>query len=168
MCLWVIMSIVQPYLITKKKTELHKRTGKISYGLIPLIVLTGYILIQARYDRLLLQTQEKVTKGELILTPEMVLNKVAGMQSIGILFLFILLVCYILAIVNRKSYLPHATYMMGAIFTSIDPALDRLVSYWSNVFQIETQFFITYASQLFTMGLLIVMFESVIDALVLV
>lgn len=155
MCLWVIMSLVQPYLILKKKIHLHKIIGKISYGLMPLIVISGYLLIQARYERVLLRVQDRVATGELQLTPEEVLGRVASSQTIGILFLLLLIICYVLAIVYRKKILPHATYMLGAIFTSIDPALDRLIGFWSNVYGLEPNFFITYGSQLFAMVLLV-------------
>jgi hypothetical protein len=155
MCLWVIMSVVQPYLILKKKIQAHKTIGKMSYVLMVLIVISGYLLIQARYDRVLLRVQERVATGELQLSPEEVLGRVASLQSIGILFLLLIIICYVFAIVNRKKILPHATYMIGAIFTSIDPALDRLIGFWSNAFELEPNFFITYGSQLFAMVLLI-------------
>jgi hypothetical protein len=155
MCLWVIMSIVQPYLIMKKKTSIHKVVGKLSYVLIPLIVISGYILIQARYERILLRIQNEVAIGKVQLTAEEVLSKVASSQRHGIIFLLMLIICYILAIVNRKKFLHHATYMISAIFTSIDPALDRLIKNWASANHIETNFFIDYGSQIFALILLI-------------
>jgi hypothetical protein len=154
MCLWVIMSIVQPYLIMKKKTSIHKVVGKISYVLIPLIVISGYILIQARYERILLRIQNEVVIGKVQLTAEEVLSKVASSQKHGIIFLLMLIICYILSIANRKKFLHHATYMIGAIFTSIDPALDRLIKNWASANHIETNFVIDYGSQLFALVLL--------------
>ncbi|HMS67940.1 MAG: hypothetical protein IPL23_23035 [Saprospiraceae bacterium] len=121
MCLWVVMSIVQPYLIIKKKTQIHKIVGKVSYALISLIVISGYVLIQARYDRVLLRVKDRVATGELQLTPEGVLGRVASLQSIGILFLLLLIICYILAIANRKRVLPHATYMIGPFSRPLTP-----------------------------------------------
>lgn len=155
MCLWVIMSIVQPYLIMKKKTHVHKTVGKLSYALIPLIVISGYILIQSRYERILLRIQDKVAIGELKLTVEEVLGRVASLQTMGILFLLMLIIFYTLAIVNRKKFLHHATYMIGAIFTSIDPALDRMIRNWANANHIESNFFLEYGSQLFSVVLLV-------------
>ncbi len=154
MCLWVIMSIVQPYLIMKKKTHVHKNVGKLSYGLIPLIVISGYILIQSRYERILLRIQDKVAIGELKLTAEEVLGKVASSQKHGIIFLLMLTICFTLAIVNRKKILHHATYMIGAIFASIDPALDRMINNWISANHIERNYFIDYGSQLFALVLL--------------
>jgi hypothetical protein len=155
MCLWVIMSIVQPWLIMKKKTSIHKIVGKVSYVLIPLIVISGYILIQARYDRILLRIQNEVTTGKVNLTYDEVLGQVASSQRHGIIFLLMLIICYLLAIANRKRMLHHATYMIGAIFTSIDPSLDRMIGHWSNANKIEPNFFIDYGSQLFALILLI-------------
>ncbi|QNA44524.1 hypothetical protein [Lacibacter sediminis] len=155
MSLWVIMSIVQPWLIMKKKTQIHKVVGKVSYVLIPFIIISGYILIQARYERILLRVQDKVTTGELKLTAQEVLDRVASSQTIGILFLLMLIIFYTLAIVNRKKFLHHATYMLGAIFTSIDPALDRMIGHWAKANNIEPNFFIDYGSQLFALVLLV-------------
>jgi hypothetical protein len=155
MSLWVIMSLVQPFLIMKKKTQLHKTVGKISYGLMPLIVISGYILIQARYERVLLRVQNKVATGELKLTAAEVLDRVATSQTIGILFLLMLIIFYTLAIVSRKKFLHHATYMLGAICTSIDPSLDRMIGHWASANKIEPNFFISYGSQLFAIVLLI-------------
>lgn len=155
MCLWVIMSIVQPYLIMKKKTSIHKVVGKISYVLILLIVISGYILIQNRYERILLRIQNEVATGKVQLTTEEVLGKVASSQRHGIIFLLILIICYLLAVANRKKILHHATYMIGAIFTSIDPALDRMIGHWANTNKLEPNFFIDYGSQLFALILLI-------------
>lgn len=154
MCLWVIMSIVQPWLIMKKKTNIHKIVGKISYVLVPLIVISGYILIQARYERILLRIQNEVATGKLDITTEEVLNQVASSQRLGIIFLLMLIIFYILAIANRKKLLHHATYMIGAIFTSIDPSLARLLNYWARANNIESNFFLEYGSQLFALILL--------------
>ena len=155
MCLWVIMSVVQPYLIIRKKTHLHRSVGKISYALIPVIVISGYILIQARYGRILLRIQDEVASGKLQLSAEEVLGRVANSQRHGIIFLLILIICFSLAIANRKRFLEHATYMIGAIFTSIDPALDRMIGHWASDNKIEPNFFIDYGSQLFALILLL-------------
>ncbi len=155
MCAWVLMSVAQPYLIVKKKTALHKTIGKWSYALVPLILISGYILIQMRYDRMLLELQQSVAMGtEQYSTAEM-LNKVASAQRLGIIFFLMLFLFFSLAIIYRKKMLYHATFMVGAMFTSMDPALDRLVGYWTNRFEIEPNFFTSYGTQLFAMVLLI-------------
>lgn len=154
MSAWVIMSIVQPYLIIKKKTHIHKFVGKVSYVLTPLLVVSGYMLIQARYDRILLRIQNEVVTGKANLTPDEVLREVASSQRLGIIFFLILIICYLVAIANRKKILQHATYMMGAIFTSIDPTLDRIIGRWASANQMEPNILIDYGSQLFAISLL--------------
>ena len=72
----------------------------------------------------------------------------------GIIFLLMLTICFTLAIVNRKKILHHATYMIGAIFASIDPALDRMINNWVSANHIERNYFIDYGSQLFALVLL--------------
>lgn len=155
MSTWVVMSILQPYLIMKKKIHVHKTIGKVSYVLIPLIVMSGYVLIQARYDRILLRIQNEVATGKASLMSDEVLSQVASSQRLGIMFFLILVICYSLAIANRKNILKHATYMMGAIFTSIDPTLDRMVGRWASANHLEPNLFIEYGSQLFAIFLLI-------------
>jgi hypothetical protein len=95
-----------------------------------------------------------VASGELQLTPEEMLGRVASSQRLGIIFLLMLIICYLLAIAYRKKFLHHATYMIGAIFTSIDPALDRWIGHLAKNTSWESNFFIVYGSQLFALMLL--------------
>ncbi|NCP85199.1 MAG: hypothetical protein GW823_09955 [Bacteroidetes bacterium] len=46
MTLWCVMLIAQGYLIRIKKYPIHKIIGKLSYGLAPLIVISGVIIAQ--------------------------------------------------------------------------------------------------------------------------
>lgn len=54
-----------------------------------------------------------------------------------------------------QKFLHHATYMIGTIFTAIDPALDRLVGNWTYANHIEPHFVIDKGSQIFALILLI-------------
>ena len=42
--LWVALLIVQPFLIKKKKVAIHKRLGKLSYIIIPLLIVSVILL----------------------------------------------------------------------------------------------------------------------------
>src|SRR5690349_11344418 len=48
--LWCIMLIVQPWLIRKGKTAIHRQSGKISYFLVPFMVLTTLDLLKFRFN----------------------------------------------------------------------------------------------------------------------
>ena len=47
---WLLMLLVQPILILKGKTKLHRRIGRLSYVLAPLLLLSIYLFIQSRYE----------------------------------------------------------------------------------------------------------------------
>ncbi len=42
MVLWIAMLITQPFLIKFRKRALHKKLGKISYVLVPLVLLSDF------------------------------------------------------------------------------------------------------------------------------
>ncbi|XOV92991.1 MAG: hypothetical protein ACFHWX_22685 [Bacteroidota bacterium] len=47
---WVLLLIIQPILIRRKKLSLHKRVGKISYGLVPILYISVMLLAHHRID----------------------------------------------------------------------------------------------------------------------
>src|SRR5687768_1291794 len=46
MSLWIILLIVQPFLIKYKKLYYHRKLGKISYFLFPFVAFSGYLMIR--------------------------------------------------------------------------------------------------------------------------
>ncbi len=108
--LWCLMLIAQPYLIRTRKNELHKRIGKFSYVLVPLMVFTTVDLLHYRLH---------------------------GLPSLGTMdFFFVALVLnaliafvifYGLAIFHRKNSGLHARYMICTIFPMFTPVTDRII-----------------------------------------
>ena len=108
--LWCLMLIVQPYLIRTKKTALHRRVGKFSYLLVPLIVFTTVDLLHYR---------------------------LRGIPSLGTMDLFSValvlnaliafLILYGLAIFHRKNSGLHARYMLCTVFPMFTPVTDRII-----------------------------------------
>lgn len=109
---WFAMLFVQPWLVRTRRMALHRTIGKISYVLVPAIVLTCVWLSRIRMGAA---------------TPQGF-----GFQTF-ILYLAlaastILLTSWALAIVYRHDTALHARYMVGTALTLIDPALARLLA----------------------------------------
>jgi hypothetical protein len=118
---WLLMLLVQPILILKGKTELHRRIGTLSYVLAPLVLLSIYLVIQSRYYFYLEQGGQ--TTG------------VIGWLSLNFRLMVFFAVLYVLAIYYRRRPALHMRYMVSTAFVLIGPGLVRvLISYpeWSN------------------------------------
>lgn len=106
--LWCLMLIIQPYLIRAKKKALHKQIGKLSYLLVPLIVITTIDLFKYRLNQ---QTGDP--------------DYFAVALVLNALVAFILL--YGLAIYHRKKSVIHARYMICTAFPMFTPVTDRII-----------------------------------------
>ena len=129
MLIWVALAIVQPYLIKRKNTTLHKRIGRISYLLMPFVFVTAFLVIRHTYDVNIANETANVTSGASTLSLDQILAKAAANMRLGIIYLTWLATFYILAIVNRKKILFHATYMFAAIMTILGPTVDRVIGH---------------------------------------
>ena len=118
---WLLMLLVQPILILKGKTKLHRRIGKLSYVLAPLVLVSMYLVIHSRYDVYLAQGGQ--TKA------------VISWLSLNFRMMVFFAVLYFLAIYYRHRPALHLRYMCSTAFVLIGPGLVRvLISYpeWSN------------------------------------
>jgi hypothetical protein len=101
---WLVMLVVQPVLILRKKLAWHRLLGKVSYGVVGLIVVSLLLIIDQE------QTREKNL-------PVLAAN----------LFDFpVFLVFYGLAIYYRKKPAYHARFMLMSVLPFLNPALARL------------------------------------------
>lgn len=141
MILWVGLAIIQPFLIQQKKLATHKLMGKISYGIMPLVFITGYLVIRHTYYTNLERYTAGVADGSSPLNPEEFLERAAASIDIGLIYFIWLFTFYILAIVNLKKVLFHATYMFAATLTLLGPTVDRLIYNVLTHFRIEYNFF---------------------------
>jgi len=108
--LWCLMLISQAYLIRTKNNGLHKRIGKLSYILVPLILFTTLDLFLYRFsDAPKLNTLDYHSAA-------LVLNA-----------LIAFIIFYGLAIFYRKKSGLHARYMVSTVFPFVTPATDRII-----------------------------------------
>jgi len=110
MLLWVGMLITQAFLINYKNYSLHKFIGKFSYGLVPVLTIS-----------LILLAHNQITIHDYGLSYSRLY-----VLFLQLSLLAIFLITYGLAIVNRKSPLRHARYMICTSLTMIDPAVARI------------------------------------------
>lgn len=107
--LWFAILIVQPFLIRGKKLKLHRLIGKVSYAVVPLVVLSIAWLMRLGFIH-----NTPLAPG----TPDF--------RLIGIADLTYFISFYLLAVYYRHKTSYHARYMAMTVLPFINPALGRL------------------------------------------
>lgn len=108
---WCLMLIVQSLLIRQSNRRLHRAVGKISYGLVPFIIISTLLLANQQ-----LNARGLVAEGLYVF-----------MLQITILGQFV--VFYSLAIKNRKRSDVHARYMICTALPLLDPIFARVLAF---------------------------------------
>jgi hypothetical protein len=118
---WFLLLIIQPILIRQNKFELHKKLGKISYVLAPLVVLSILLVSKAQFLRnFTLQTRKD---NIAILTLDLPLA-------------FTFATFYILAMLNKKRTAYHMRYMIStALLIMIAGTVRVFLNYFGLEFQ---------------------------------
>ena len=122
---WVLMLIVQPFLIFNKKNALHRKVGKLSYVIFPLLILS--------------------------FIPQII--KIVRTEDIANMFFplgdgTLLIAFYCLAIYNRKKRWKHMRYMIASALVLLGPTVGRIgptLLGWSDVFTQTMQYTIIYS-----------------------
>jgi hypothetical protein len=111
MLAWFAMLFAQPVLVRTRRLALHRQVGRLSYVLVPAIVLTCVLLSRMRMAAVAPQG--------------------FGMQCVflylGLSAAAMFLLFWGLAIAYRRDAALHARYMVGTALVMIDPALARIV-----------------------------------------
>ena len=110
MTLWCLMLISQAFLIRFKKHSWHRFSGKLSYLLVPLIVISGFNIAHFTIDN--------VPEGH----PARYYRAALMFNSI-----VVFAIIYGLAIYFRKKPKLHARYMICTILPLITPITDRII-----------------------------------------
>lgn len=103
---WLAMLIAQPFLIRNRKFELHRKVGKLSYIVFPLLILSfiPQIVKSSHYNFIT------------IFFP--IADSVA------------MIILYSLAIYYRKDPFKHMRYMIGMTLVFLFPTLGRINPIW--------------------------------------
>lgn len=100
--LWIVILILQPFLIINKHYRWHKRLGKVTYIIFPLWIMSFLPMINN-----LIQSE----KYNVLVFP-------IGTMTLLIIF-------YALAIKNRKIAAKHMRYFIASAIVLIDPTIGR-------------------------------------------
>jgi uncharacterized membrane protein len=116
---FVALLVVQPLLIRNKQRELHKILGKLTYLLMPVLVASCVGVIFKEYDEMLSRT------GSVALAMRSVFSDAAQ--------LFLLVVFYLLAILDRRNVPLHMRYMIAVALIVAPAGIARVLGYWFEV-----------------------------------
>ena len=107
---WCTLLIAQAYLIRTKRYSLHKKTGKLSYVIVPLIAFTTVDLYKYRLSELTaLSTRDYLFTASVLMA------------------LLTFLIYYGLAIFFKSKPTIHARYMVCTIFPMFTAIIDRII-----------------------------------------
>ena len=109
MSLWYVLLVSQAYLIRKNRRPLHRKLGRLSYALVPVIALSTLAMAHHRLQ----------VSG---LTPETLF-----FFYVQLSLLVFFLLSYGLAIANKARPLVHARYMICTALALIDPIFGRIL-----------------------------------------
>jgi uncharacterized membrane protein SirB2 len=101
--IWILMLIVQPLLIRNGKNKWHKRVGKMSYIVFPLLILS------------FIPQMIRISNSDM---PDFLFSPLA--DSI------LLTLSYSLAIYYRKNPALHMRYMIGSALVFLGPTIGRI------------------------------------------
>lgn len=119
MILWMLLLIIQPFLIRMNRPEWHQRIGKLSYLLAPFVVASIFVVTKFSFDKL-------TAAG----VPEPL--RLASI-ALNIPSLFLFSGFYLLAMIHRKNSFIHPRYMIGTGLLMIGPGLGRVLIIYFNV-----------------------------------
>ena len=106
---WVVLMVAQAGLVRARRLAVHRALGKVSYGLVPLLVVSTVLLAHYR-----LRTQG--------LNDELLYFLAVQLGLIAVLAL-----AYGLAMAHRREPAVHARYMVCVALTLVDPIVARLL-----------------------------------------
>jgi hypothetical protein len=123
---WTLILIAQPILIRYKKYKAHKIIGRVTYVLVPLVIITCIGVMRQQYNEDLAQ---KMTQHESL---KSLFTSLTGILSI--------IIYYLLAIIAvlKGNIAFHMRYMICLFLEFIPPTFGRTLGYWLNMRQVYT------------------------------
>lgn len=136
---WVLMLIIQPYLIVKNKYKTHRLIGKISYVTAPLVFISMILITKLNY---------------LKMVDVMPFKEVAAFQSLNFITPLNFLLFYSLAIIHKKDVFKHKRYMIGTVFTIFGAISSRLLII---IFGSSIEFYAFFISEYFGISIVLLL-----------
>ena len=110
---WFVLLILQPILIHKKKYELHRKIGKLSYFIAPVLVFTIIMLV----------------RNQVIRMADISENDAAVTAFIGLLDALSFSVYYCIAMINKHNIRWHVAFLIAATLVILNPGMSRLFNH---------------------------------------
>ena len=107
---WFALLIVQPFLIRFQQYEWHKKIGKLSYIIAPLVTISIFLAAKGQFQKM----ASIITREENI-----------GGMALNIPDVFAFAALYLLAMVNKKNTAYHMRYMIATSFLMLGPGTGR-------------------------------------------
>jgi hypothetical protein len=137
---WLTMIVIQPILIRKGKYELHRKIGKLSYWIAPVLVITILMLVYR-------QTKREMGIAE---------NNAAVTAFIGLLDAISFSVYYSIAMINQRNVRWHVAFLIAATLIILNPGMSRVFN------QIKLGLGLLMAVVLpFVVSIIIILFEKI-------
>lgn len=109
---WFGFVILQPILICKEQYVLHRKIGKLSYFLAPVLVITIALLTR---EKILRELPESESDASIT-------------AFIGLMDIISFSVCYLIAMINRHHLRWHVALIIGATLIVLNPGMARLLN----------------------------------------
>jgi hypothetical protein len=134
MVIWMGLVIVQPLLIKYKKLSVHRTLGKLSYLVVPLVLITSAMMTKHSYFAYKSRLEVQVVEGLATYTEAEILHLSAYEMGLAFFYFFWLAIFFGLAIYHRKDRIPHSRYILAAALTFMGPTVDRIFIFWVETF----------------------------------
>jgi hypothetical protein len=139
---WLVLLVVQPLAIRRGAFNLHRILGRISYVLLPLIVVSAVAMLHKEYH-------EHLASG-------MGLGAARAAEFLSVSQLVLLGIFYCSAIVHikRREVAAHMRYMICIALVLLPAGLARTLGYWFDIRQSLSQTYCLVVIDLCLIGLL--------------
>lgn len=110
--LWILLLIIQPFLIRAKKFELHRQVGKLGYIIMPLLIISLFFVSKATY----LKNIKIMSEAEAF-----------AILPNGTVEIFDFAILFTLAMIYRKNTAYHLRFMASTGLMMVGPGLGRMM-----------------------------------------
>lgn len=111
-CCWFALILIQPILIRKKQYELHKKLGRLSYFLIPILVITIVFLRLGKLSEEVADSLQSASMNAFITFADIL--SLSGF--------------YLIAVINSKNIRWHVAFILATSLVILNPGLARLLN----------------------------------------
>jgi hypothetical protein len=111
--LWIMLLIVQPFLIRAKKYELHRKLGKLGYVIMPLLIISLFFVSKETYFK---NIKTMSQADALAILPN------------GTLEIFAFAILFALGMFYKKNTPYHLRFLASTALMMLGPGLGRLLT----------------------------------------